>query len=100
MTHGRVWVCCLSWDGRSKTCPPPGPGAVAGAARAGTGVPDGSATPGGAAEPLPAAVASAGGEIRWLSTAEKKSPAVRLATEPSIRCPTPPIMPPTTASAS
>ena len=34
------------------------------------------------------------------STAAKNSPAVFFATEPSIRCPTPPIMPPTTASAS
>ena len=39
----------------------------------------------------------------WLSvwpTLAKNSPAIRLETEPSIRWPTPPTMPPTTASAS
>jgi hypothetical protein len=49
-----------------------------------------------AAEPPEAMV----GAARAPPTLSKNSPAIRFETDPSIRCPTPPTMPPTEASAA
>ena len=46
------------------------------------------------------ACAALAGAAIALPTLAKNSPAIRFETEPSIRWPTPPTMPPTTASAS
>lgn len=83
---------------------PPAPNAVAIAhasdgARTPAYVGAGAAT--GVAAGARAGAAGAGaGRVMAFSTAEKNSPAVRLPTLASMRWPTPPIMPPTVASAS